>query len=109
MARLARRIELCGEHGSIVLEDDHIARWDFRTAHPEDAAIRTAANDSALGAGAGAANTISSEGHLRQIGDLVTTIRTGRPLAVDGREARKAVALVNAIYASAERGVPVKL
>jgi predicted dehydrogenase len=105
----ARRIELCGEHGSIVLEDDHIARWDFRTAHPEDAAIRTAANDSALGAGAGAANTISSEGHLRQIGDLVTAIRTGRPLAVDGREARKAVALVNAIYASAERGVPVKL
>ncbi|HLP24921.1 MAG TPA: Gfo/Idh/MocA family oxidoreductase, partial [Acidobacteriota bacterium] len=30
----SRRIELCGEHGSIVLEDDHIVRWDFRTAQP---------------------------------------------------------------------------
>jgi len=105
----SRRIELCGEHGSIVLEDDHIARWDFRTAQPEDDAIRSAANDNALGSGAGAANAISIEGHLRQIGDLVAALREGKPLAVDGREARKAVALVNAIYASAERGQPVRV
>ncbi len=105
----SRRIELCGEHGSIVLEDDHIARWDFRPAQPEDDAIRNAANDNALGSGAGAANAISIEGHLRQIGDLVAALREGKPLAVDGREARKAVALVNAIYASAASGQPVRV
>jgi predicted dehydrogenase len=103
----SRRIELCGECGSIVLEDDHIARWDFRDAQPEDEAIRNARNDHALGSGAGAANAISIQGHVRQIGDLVAALREGRPLAIDGREARKSVALVNAIYASAARGEPV--
>ena len=105
----SRRIELCGETGSIVLEDDHIARWDFRTPQPEDDAIRNAANDNALGSGAGAASAISIEGHLRQIGDLVAALRERKPLAVDGREARKAVALVNAIYASAAAGAPVRV
>lgn len=105
----SRRIELCGESGSIVLEDDHIARWDFRDAQPEDSAIRAAANDNALGSGAGAANAISIEGHLRQIGDLVAALHEGKPLTVNGREARKAVALVNALYASAESGRLVAL
>lgn len=105
----SRRLELCGEHGSIALEDDHITRWDFRTAQPVDAVISGAANDHALGSGARAANAISIEGHLRQIGNLVAAVREGRPLAVDGREARKAVALVNALYASAASGGPVRV
>jgi UDP-N-acetyl-2-amino-2-deoxyglucuronate dehydrogenase len=105
----SRRIELCGETGSIVLEDDHIARWDFQTTEPEDATIRSAANDHALGSGAGAANAISIEGHLRQIGDLVAAVRDGSPLTVDGREARKAVAFVNAIYTAADTRQPVTL
>ena len=105
----SRRIELCGETGSIVLEDDYIARWDFQTAAPEDDAIRAAANDQALGSGAGAANAISIEGHLRQIGDLVAAIRDGKPLSVDGREARKAVSFVNAIYSAADSRQSVTL
>ena len=28
----SRRIEICGEHGSAVMEDDDIARWEFRVA-----------------------------------------------------------------------------
>lgn len=35
-----RRIELCGEFGSIALEDDRIVRWDFRDEQPQDAEIR---------------------------------------------------------------------
>ncbi len=105
----SRRIEICGELGSIALEDDHLARWDFRDALPEDDAIRAAANDHALGSGAGAANAISIEGHVRQISNLVAAVRDGKPLAVDGRDARNAVALVNAFYSSAESGHPVVL
>jgi len=33
-----RRLEICGEHGSIAIEDDHITRWEFREAQPGDAA-----------------------------------------------------------------------
>ncbi len=105
----SRRIELCGERGSILIEDDRIARWDFTDPLPEDEAIRSAEPDEALRSGAGAANAISHEGHLRQIRNLVQAIRTGAPLAVDGREARKSVSLVNAIYASARTGRPVRL
>lgn len=104
----SRRLELCGEHGSIALEDDRIVRWEFREPQPGDETA-TAAGHDALGSGAGAPNAISHEGHLRQIQNLVDHLRTGAPLAIDGPEARKAVALVCALYASAERGVPVRL
>jgi predicted dehydrogenase len=105
----ARRIEICGEHGSVCLEDDRIARWDFATAAPGDVAIRTARPDDALGSGAGSPNAISFEGHRRQIQDLIDALRDRRPLAIDGREGRKAVALVHALYMSAQSGHPVKL
>ncbi len=36
----SRRIEICGENGSVLMEDDDIARWDFRSAQPEDEKIR---------------------------------------------------------------------
>ncbi len=104
-----RRIELCGEHGSVALEDDHIARWEFREARPEDAAIRAAKDAAALGSGASAPNAISFVGHQRQVQDLVEAIRDGRRPAVDGHEGRKAVAIVRAMYESAERGVAVSV
>ncbi len=103
----SRRIELCGENGSVVLEDDTIARWNFREELPEDAAIREP-RDSGMGSGAAAANAISYEGHLRQIQDLVDSLRDHRPTAISGHEARKSVALVNALYASAATGQPVQ-
>lgn len=102
-----RRIELGGEHGSVVLEDDAIARWDFREACPGDEALKATNATGALGSGAGAANAISVEGHRRQIQNLIDAVRSGDPLAVDGHEARKALVLVRAIYASAESGSPV--
>jgi predicted dehydrogenase len=104
-----RRIEICGENGSASLEDDHLARWDFRTAQPEDAVIQRAKDDAALGSGSSAPNAINFEGHRRQIQDLVDAIRERRPVAIDGREARKPVAVIRALYASAQGGRPVTL
>lgn len=104
----SRRHEICGEHGSIVLEDDNIVRWEFRDTRPEDEAIRAAGAANALGSGASDPKAISTEGHRRQLQDLVDAIRAGRPQLLDGREGCKAVALVNAIYASADSGVSVK-
>ena len=40
---------------------------------------------------------------------LVDALRAGRPPALDGQEGRKAVALVRAIYASAESGRPIRI
>ena len=105
----SRRIEICGERGSARLEDDHLAEWKFRDALPHDDAIRSAGLDPAMVSGAGAPNAISFVGHLRQIQDLVDSLRDNRPVAIDGHEARKAVALIRALYASAARGAPVAL
>lgn len=102
----SRRIELCGEFGAVALEDDRITKWDFKDALPEDETIRKG-SDNALGSGAGDPGAISLEGHLRQFTNVVAAIRTGEPLAVDGREGRKAVSFVEAIYDSANTGKPV--
>ncbi len=104
-----RRIEIVGELGSARLEDDRIDQWEFRTPQPGDDAIRGAQSKSGIGGGAGAANAITHHGHLRQIQDLIDALRTGRSPGIDGHEARKAVALIRALYASAAGGGPVKL
>jgi len=105
----SRRVEICGELGSAAMEDDDIARWEFRDARPEDEAIRNMRESGAMGSGASAPMSIRFEGHLRQFEDFVAAIRENRPPLIDGHEARKAVALVRAIYESAERGTVVKL
>ncbi len=103
----SRRIEICGEHGSVVMEDDDIARWDFRVALPEDEKIRSI-RDAAMGSGAAAPMNIKIEGHVRQIQDFIDGINEKRPFFIEGREARRAVALVRAIYDSAASGRPVQ-
>jgi hypothetical protein len=105
----ARRIELCGENGSIVLEDDRIIRWDFRITQLGDEAILSAKADDSMRSGAGSPGAMSHQGHLRQIENLVAAIREGASLAVDGPEARKAVALILALYRSAQSGQSVHL
>jgi predicted dehydrogenase len=105
----SRRIEICGENGSVVMEDDDIARWDFRVEQPEDATIRAMRESAAMGSGAAAPMNIKIEGHVRQIQDFIDGIRERRPFFIEGREARKAVALVRAIYDSAARGQPIRL
>jgi UDP-N-acetyl-2-amino-2-deoxyglucuronate dehydrogenase len=103
-----RRLELCGEHGSIALEDDHISHWEFRHPQPGDAVVQNAQDSSALGSGASAPSAISVVGHQRQLQDFVDALRAGRPPELNGVEGRKAVALVRAIYESAATGRPVK-
>jgi UDP-N-acetyl-2-amino-2-deoxyglucuronate dehydrogenase len=105
----SRRIELCGEHGSAVMEDDDITRWEFRIALPEDEKIRATRESGSMGSGAAAPMAIKFEGHLRQIQDFIDGIREQRPFFIEGREARKAVALVRAVYDSAASGKPVRL
>jgi predicted dehydrogenase len=104
----SRRLEICGENGSAVMEDDDITRWEFRVAAPEDNVIRAARETSAKGSGAANPMAINFEGHLRQIQDFIDGIRENRPFFIEGREARKAVALVRAIYDSASSGKAIR-
>jgi UDP-N-acetyl-2-amino-2-deoxyglucuronate dehydrogenase len=104
-----KRIELLGSSGSVILEDDRILAWEFREPKPEDAAIRAASQGVDMGSGASVPDKINFYGHQLQLQDLVDAVRTGGKPAVEGREARNAVALIRALYASAESGKPVKI
>jgi predicted dehydrogenase len=104
-----RRIEICGELGSVALEDEKIIRWQFRNQMPEDAEILALAARNTAATGAGASNIIGFDGHLRQIEQMVIALRNGSPMPIGGDAARNSVALVRALYESAERGAPVKL
>jgi len=56
------------------------------------------------GVGANDPKAINFLGHQRNFEDVVSAIREGREPSVDGTEARKAVALIRAIYESARLG-----
>jgi len=105
----SRRIEIVGETGSVAMEDDDIVRWDFRVAHPQDEKIRALRMSASMGSGAAAPMAIRNEGHIRQIQDFIDGVRENRPFYIEGKEARKAVVLVRAIYDSAAAGKPVNL
>jgi UDP-N-acetyl-2-amino-2-deoxyglucuronate dehydrogenase len=104
-----KRIEITGSNGSCILEDDRILAWEFRDPKPEDAAIKAAGQTVDMGSGATNPTAINFYGHQLQLQDLVDAVRENRRPAVEGREARNAVALIRAIYASAESGKPVKV
>ena len=104
-----KKLEITGEHGSVILEDDNILAWNFRDSRPEDDAIRASSQQGSIGGGASDPTKINFYGHQLQLQDLVDSVRNNTRPAVEGREARNAVALIRALYASADKGAPVKL
>jgi predicted dehydrogenase len=100
------RLEIAGEKGTAILEEDRIVKWEFAEPLPDDQAIRLDTRTS-IGGGASDPKAIGGEGHRLLVADLAEAIRTGRPPFIDSREARNAVAIVQAIYRSAKAGVPV--
>ena len=98
-------VQVCGTTGSAFLADESFKVWDFAEAKDEDAEIReTLMQGSAKGLGANDPSAINFEGHRRNFQEVVEAIRENRPCAVDASEARKAVAVINAVYRSAREG-----
>ncbi|MEM7697956.1 MAG: Gfo/Idh/MocA family oxidoreductase [Verrucomicrobiota bacterium] len=96
-------VHLCGDQGSVFLADEKFRVWDFAEARPEDDQIRTELmqGSEAKGLGANDPKAINALGHQLNFEDVLEAIEAGRPPRVDGHEARRAVALICAIYESA--------
>ncbi len=103
-----RKLEISGEKGSVCLEGDEITRWQFSEEYPEDAAIRESGASGGLVSGASDPRAADFEGHRRQIEDLSLAVLQNREPSISGREGRKAIALIRAIYQSAETGQHVR-
>lgn len=104
-----KRIEIMGEHGTAILEDDVVRVWKFAEERPEDEGIRVGAEPSNIGGGASDPKAISTEGHRRLYEDFVAAVSEGRPTKISGEEARKAVELILAIYRSSRENAIVRL
>jgi len=103
------RVEVHGTEGSAVLEDGELVFWKFKDERPEDVAILAGIEKgSTLGSGASdPIKGLKSEGHRRQITDFIESISENRAPKIDGREGRRSVELIEAVYRSAETGKPV--
>jgi UDP-N-acetyl-2-amino-2-deoxyglucuronate dehydrogenase len=104
---LLKRTEIHGERGSARVEQDDVTLWSFLDERPEDAGML--APKGTTSGGAGDPRAISHAGHREQLADFLQAIDNGTAARVDGREGRKAVEIIRAIYRSARIDGPVRL
>jgi predicted dehydrogenase len=107
---LPKTIGIHGDRGTVVIEQDDVLRWEFTPETAADQLIKERFAQK-TGASGGSSNpaAISHQGHTRQLADFVRAIRTGSKPLVDGREGRKAVAIIEGIYQAATTGKTVAL
>jgi UDP-N-acetyl-2-amino-2-deoxyglucuronate dehydrogenase len=98
-----RRLEVSGERGTIILDGDAISVWEVDGEEAVESAGEQLTDGSANPA------AISNEGHRRQIEDMVRAVTENREPVVTGREGRRSLELVAALYRSAASGEAVKL
>lgn len=103
------RVEVYGTHGGLQIEGEAIVRWETTSASTVPAPRAADGGAGRQAAGAGAHPTgISAIGHTRIMHDFVAAIRDRRAPLVTGEEARRALAVVLAVYESARTGRPVR-
>jgi len=95
-----RRIEITGSEGTVILEHDRIIRADLRTPHPE--LLGNESSDQNRSATSAVVSDI--RGHQAILEDFLSAIKTNSRPACDGKEGRRSVALIEAIYESARSG-----
>jgi UDP-N-acetyl-2-amino-2-deoxyglucuronate dehydrogenase len=93
-----RRLEISGERGTVILDGDAIGCWAIEGEDAEEVESEQLTDGSANPA------AISNEGHRRQIEDMMNAVIEDRSPMIDGREGRKSLELVRAIYQSAGSG-----
>lgn len=105
-----KTIAIHGDKGSAVIEQDDLLRWQFDPEIAADAQLRQrfAVKVGASG-GSSDPSAISHVGHARQLSDFVAAIASGRPPGVDGREGRRAVEVILAVYEATETGRVISL
>jgi predicted dehydrogenase len=105
----SKRVEIKGEKGSVTLVDDVPAFWEFEEAVPEDDAVKKLRENASIGGGASDPKAISVEGHRVQYADFAAAIQEKRRPAISGKEGRRAVELIRAIYDSSAQNKIVSL
>lgn len=103
-----KRIQIAGRNGTAEVLEDELVTWMFREPDKHDNVTRSEYGaETQTGGGAGDPMAIDHGHHRRNIAAFVESIEMGRPFILCGSEARKAVAIIEAIYESARTGQSV--
>lgn len=100
-----RRIELNGESGNIILEENKIVRWEIKG---DENRIIQKEKDSEESSWCDPAR-IDPQGHILQMQNFVSALRGDSKLLIDASEAKKTLQLIFGIYQSAATGKAVEL
>jgi UDP-N-acetyl-2-amino-2-deoxyglucuronate dehydrogenase len=98
-----RRLEITGTKGTVVQVENSFKVWQFEDQNEEDLQISSKFGQIEGGGGVSDPAAIPFEPHAKNIAAFLDSIESGNPFQIDGREARKAVEIILAIYASADK------
>lgn len=104
-----RRLRIAGRQGTAELHEDELVCWQLRDERPEDEDIRRTYGDAEGEGGASDPMAIDYEKHEHNIEAFLDWVEGDADFELHGAEARTAVAIIEAIYASADTGRPVRL
>jgi predicted dehydrogenase len=97
-----RRLEIFGTEGAVVLTDDALTQYIFKKPHPEDAEILSAFGQrTGNGAGASAPGAMTHDNHTECFKAFLSALEQGDISDANALSARRSVALIEQIYASA--------
>jgi predicted dehydrogenase len=113
-----RRFEITGTKGTVIQVENSFTVWQFADERPEDEQIRKKFGKISGGGGVADPAAITHENHRRNFKAFIDALESGTPLLsceskkgswISGREARKAVEVILAIYKSAREQKLVRL
>ena len=105
-----KRFQIAGRDGTAEILEEELITYQFRNESPQDEAIRHKfAAETSSGGAASDPLAINYGHHTRNLSAFLDAVDGQSDLQLDGREARKAVAVIEAIYESASTGKVVSL
>jgi UDP-N-acetyl-2-amino-2-deoxyglucuronate dehydrogenase len=104
-----RRFEVTGTKGTIINVENSITVWQFADEKPEDAEVLKKFGRIEGGGGVADPAAITHENHTRNFKAFLNALESGEDFWIDGKEARKAVEVILAIYESAKTQKLIKL
>lgn len=92
-----RRLEIHGEKGTIILEEEKIVEWKVQGMEEEEFLTKVEKDSGDTSSKAG---FINSEYHRQQIQDFIMALKEERSPMIDGYEGRRTLEVIRGIYQS---------
>lgn len=99
----SRELTLCGENGTIILEEDSIKYWNLKDGTPQPESRKTSIQ------GTSDPGNIGSIGHVKQLANFVNAILGQETIFIDAAEGCKPLNIIWSIYQSAEENSIVRI